>query len=92
MDTWYDKHLKIERPYPHLICSGVGDKGNYMIHRCDYCGLEGDYNDVLGKVSCTERPKPCSWCGESPLCAPDCTGIALLLADPKVYVIDEVDK
>ena len=84
-ERWWDRHLKKWRLYPHLICDNLWD-GRY---KCLYCGLEGDYNRELTKVSCTERKSPCPWCGGTPLCKPDCVGIRMLLSDPKVYVIGD---
>ncbi len=79
--TWWDKYSNEHRPYPHLICHNLRD-GRY---KCRHCGIEGEYNKI-NKTSCTERPKPCKWCGQTPLCAPDCVGIRMILSDPKVYV------
>ena len=82
-ELWYDEYSHKYRIYPHLICENLWD-GRY---RCVYCGLEGDYNKVLSKVGCTERKKPCLWCGQAPLCAPDCVGMRMLLSDPKAHLI-----
>ena len=81
-EMYFDKVTGRNEPYPH----GLVTKNWDGTHTCDYCGLAGDYNDVLIVKACTERPEPCKWCGESPLCAEDCVGIMLALSDPSVYV------
>ncbi len=90
-ETYWDEHTGKQMPYPHLYCLGDGNgrDGVPQTHTCRFCGLSGDYNDVLMATSCTERPKPCLWCGEAPLCAEDCVGMALALSDPAVYAAGE---
>jgi len=83
---YYDKELKKWLLYPHLSMKNTGNG----IWKCDYCKETGKYNE-LSKIACTERPKPCKWCGESPLCARDCVGIRIALSDPKVYVIGNIE-
>ena len=87
-DRYWDKHIGKMMPYPHLYClgDGNGDNGIPQTHTCQFCGLSGDYNDVLMVTSCTERSAPCEWCGEAPLCSPDCVGVRMALSDPGVYV------
>lgn len=85
MTVWWDKRLKQYRPYPHL--SMTKTQGNTW--KCRYCGEENPDCNALCQTSCAERPEPCKWCGESPLCAPDCMGIALALSAPEVFVIGE---
>ena len=83
-DKWWDKRLLKWRLYPHLRVNSC----NNGIWKCLYCGKTGTFKEVYA-TGRTERPKTCIWCGESPLCAPDCTGMQLLLGRPDVYVIGE---
>lgn len=53
--------------------------------RCNYCGKTGLMED-LEKVECTYKYPPCESCGQMPICAPDCKGIAEALSSPSVYV------
>ncbi|KKN50754.1 hypothetical protein LCGC14_0629240 [marine sediment metagenome] len=90
-DKWWDKHSEKWRLYPHMIMEPSPEENGW---RCDYCNElipwgEPDEDGMVScesDVGCTERKKPCKWCGESPLCAPDCVGIRMLFSDPKVYV------
>ena len=85
-ETWYDKYSGKERLYPHYSLMPE-NKGL----RCSYCKVffaPGDdgFIEIEG-VGCTERGHQlCPWCGETPLCAPDCVGIRMLLSDTRVYL------
>ena len=93
-EMWFNKHFNRWEIYPHMIMIPEPENKGW---RCDYCkflipwGEPDDYGCVSTEslIGCTERKAPCKWCGEQPLCAPDCTGMRLLLSDPKVYVTGE---
>ena len=86
-ERWFDERAGEWKLYPHLSMAKIRNRpGEYPLWRCRQCGVEGTM-DELEIVSCTERRAKCIWCGEGPLCAPHCVGIALALSDPKVYVI-----
>ena len=85
-EKWWDKYNKKWRYFPHLVCTNNREGKSQCVH----CGAvmrqdaEWVYTEEIG---CTERNPPCEWCGESPLCAPDCVGIRMALSDPEVHVI-----
>jgi len=90
-ERWWDKYCQKWRLYPHLIL--MPENGGL---RCDFCALflppDQDGSVPLEQADgtgCTERKDACRWCGETPLCAPNCAGMRLLLSDPKVYVTGE---
>ena len=80
-EKWWDKYLKEWRLYPHLCESPLG--GDIWV--CEYCHYIGTL-EQLNDIGCTEHKKPCKWCGQTPLCAPECIGMRMLLSDDKVYV------
>lgn len=43
------------------------------VWRCDYCSKIGTFEDF-------ETDESCGSCGRTPICAPDCAGIAAALA------------
>jgi hypothetical protein len=47
--------------------------------------------DELEAEDCTAPdPPPCEWCGRTPICAPDCMGIAVLLGmDAGAVITDQ---
>lgn len=55
--------------------------------KCKYCGMEGTYAE-LNAVECPYEYPPCKYCGETPLCAPDCKGIVMALTDPGGFIRD----
>ena len=55
---------------------------------CRYCKKQGSY-DELQKIACDYKYPACKYCGETPLCAEDCEGIAKALASANVYLINE---
>jgi len=83
-DYWWDKHLGKFRLYPHLVMIPIGGG----IWECGDCKARGTLDELEG-VGCpvSKDNPPCPWCGEAPLCAPDCVGIRMVLSDPKVYTI-----
>ncbi len=84
-EKWWDKRGQKWRFYPHLTCRNNKDGKS----QCVYCGEVMRQDDkwvYFEEISCTERKQPCQWCGESPLCAPNCVGIRMILSDPEVYV------
>lgn len=74
---------------PHIHMVATENRGHpdrkWVCVNCDV-PAEADIND-LGKTSCTYTPPPCEFCGETPICAQDCAGIAQLFARADVYVI-----
>ena len=86
-ETWFDKRSGKQRLYPHLVLEPVGICGN-RCWKCVYCGAEDEYYKVRA-IGCTERKAACQWCGEKPLCAPDCVGIRMALSGDNVHVIGE---
>lgn len=93
-EKWYDKRSKRWRLFPHMILFPDEERQGY---ECEYCHHlipwgEPDKDGLVlceDNVGCTERHTPCKWCGEEPLCAPDCVGIRMLLSEPKIYLIGD---
>ena len=88
-EQYWDKRLEKWRYFPHLVMTPEGEG-----LRCNYCDLymphDGDgFISIEKDQGCTERKPMCQWCGEGPLCAPDCVGIRMLFSDPKVYIVGE---
>jgi len=54
--------------------------------RCFYCKAEGLFEE-LQAIACTHVYPPCEFCGQTPICAPDCAGCLALLGAPGVYVV-----
>lgn len=77
---------------PHLSMRPVDPAGTKARRwTCTYegCTEAGDIN-ILIKQDCIEPPPPpCHWCGQTPLCAPDCAGIELALSGDDVHVVGE---
>ena len=83
-ETWFDKHSGKEQLYPHLTLNrAVGG------WRCAFCKVLFPKIGNSKSIGCTERTGPCTWCGEAPLCAPDCAGVRMALSDPKVHIAGE---
>jgi hypothetical protein len=57
--------------------------------RCTRCGEEGLYDEVHATACHAPMPDPCVHCGQTPICARDCGGVAAALAKPGVVVVDE---
>ncbi len=84
---------------PHLSVEATGPEGE-RVWRCTRCGSEGDDIDEMMNepARCSVPVDPCKWCGQAPLCAPDCVGMAMILSgvNPEtmaddVYVIGQDD-
>ena len=74
----------IERdPYPHTHLSRAAAGEDQW--RCVPCGATGTYAE-LGASDCTADYPPCTTCGCTPECAPDCAGVLDALASPEVHV------
>ncbi len=58
--------------------------------RCVPCGAVGTL-DELNAIECTFEYPPCKDCGQTPECAPDCSGIAKALSDPSVHIAGMAD-
>lgn len=76
-------------PHLYIICVYHGENW-HDLWECIDCGTQGTL-DELGTGGCSFIPDPCSSCGQTPLCAPDCSGIVAALSDPDVYVTGEYD-
>ena len=93
-EKWFNKYFNRWELYPHMILDPEPENAGW---RCLHCKVlipwgEPDKDGLVSSespIGCTERHTPCKWCGEQPLCAPDCVGIRMLLSDPKVYVIGD---
>ena len=57
---------------PHNWLRKVYHKKDYIVWRCNYCGVV-DTIDSLNK---------CEYCGETPICSPTCPGIMQILNNP----------
>ncbi len=55
---------------------------------CHWCGDAGSF-DELESRNCGYEYPICPWCGQTPICAPDCVGCWLALSDPKIYIAGE---
>jgi len=68
---------------PHM--SAVRTKGGRW--RCPDCGFEADGPGQIVYVDgCTREYPPCKHCGQTPVCADDCPGIAKALAGDDVHL------
>lgn len=66
--------------------------------KCGKCGKVGLWAEMdepealatgaIFKVCLYPYPA-CQWCGQTPLCAPDCVGIRMLLSDSRIYIAGE---
>jgi hypothetical protein len=75
---------------PHLMLIALDPprKNPPRRWRCNDCGDTGLYDDVHDRACTAPPPPPCEWCGQTPLCARDCMGMAVLLgATPGLNVI-----
>jgi len=61
----------------------IDQRGQY---RCEYCDARGTIEELC-VFDCTHIYPPCDHCGQTPVCAPDCAGIAAALSAPGVHVI-----
>jgi hypothetical protein len=65
---------------PHNCLVAVDPPGTRnRLWKCAHCGATGLF-DQLWVSSCSHVYPPCSWCGQTPTCAPDCVGVAAALA------------
>lgn len=72
---------------PHQHITAIDPPGHPARRwRCNYCGMV-DLYDNLHEVHCTYEYPPCSSCGKTPECAPDCRGIMDALTGEGVCVI-----
>ena len=78
------EQLYVPSKNPHLTWINIG---NGWIWRCKDCQMLGSW-EALSNTECPVIPPPCSWCGHVAICAWDCMGIALILSDPQVHIID----
>jgi len=67
-------------PHNHIVRQGRPPKD---LWECQYCGMVDVYDD-LRATACSYVYPPCEHCGQTPECAPDCSGIAAALATPGV--------
>jgi hypothetical protein len=69
---------------PHMACTKKPN-GRWV---CSDCGFEADSpNEIIYVDGCTKVHPPCKSCGQTPICAPDCSGIAEALGADHVRVI-----
>jgi len=57
-------------PHNYIIRQGSPPLDDW---KCRYCDYQGTY-DELEVVACTYEYPPCSYCGETPTCTPECVG------------------
>ena len=69
----------MKNPHNHL---SKGPDGEWT---CQYCGVKGTV-DELDDTECSHVYPPCPYCGQAPLCAPDCKGVGLALSGAGVYL------
>lgn len=68
---------------PHLSLIALSpsrdpwEVGEPRIWKCSYCNKIGVFEDFID--DCPYEHPPCSHCGETPICAQDCKGIAVVL-------------
>ncbi len=73
---------------PHLRARPLDPKGSPRRWQCVDCDAIGESYALLAMLDCTAPPPPpCAWCGQTPICAEDCMGIAVALAQPGVEVV-----
>ncbi len=72
---------------PHNLVSRQG-KAPLDHWKCDFCEVEGTFTEVHAK-ECTHEYEVCKYCGGAPTCDINCTGIAMALSHPDVYVIGD---
>lgn len=72
-------------PHNHLIRQGKSPKD---LWQCYYCKQSGTYDEMETK-ECSYAYPPCKYCGQTPLCAPDCKGMIALLGQPEIRVISD---
>lgn len=90
-ETWWDERLQKNRLYPHLWLTRVPNEEGHADEKrrwgCTYCRvIRVDVND-FNKFGCTERKESCKWCGEKPLCAPDCLGVRMALSEGATEIV-----
>ena len=68
---------------PHCYISKINKE--LCIWQCQYCGAKETIEE-LNKKECTHEYPPCKYCGQTPICSPDCQGIMDVLCDSKTYV------
>lgn len=79
--------LYVPKRNPHNAIRKIGTRGpRTFIWQCHYCSATGTMAE-LDKVACSYVYPPCSYCGCTPICAADCSGIWQALGDPKVYLV-----
>jgi len=53
--------------------------------KCVNCGREGSLKHIQAEA-CSHLQPPCKSCGQTPYCAPDCSGMLDILGSDDVYV------
>ena len=75
---------------PHLSMQPVDPKikGPNRRWRCvdAACGITGNYSEVIAQDCLAPLPAPCKWCGQTPLCTPDCEGMLAIFNRSDVHV------
>lgn len=81
----------VKNPHNWTTCIQEVPRPENRIWRCNYCKMEDTY-DALHDKACTYKYPPCKSCGQTPECAPDCSGIAEALSDEGVYLVGFPEK
>ena len=82
---------------PHCsLTHGKDGDGKFIDHwTCTYCKQEGTFDQMNEREAsdegiefkeCTHVYPPCTYCEQTPICAPDCSGVAQALGAEGVYV------
>ncbi|QJT71028.1 hypothetical protein GR7B_00230 [Vibrio phage vB_VcorM_GR7B] len=89
------RKLGLSNPHNSLAAL-TNDKGEFVFidgekqWECTHCKLKGSYDvfcaDNPQFIECTHTYDRCEVCGCTPLCAPDCQGVADALASVGVYI------
>lgn len=69
---------------PHNWLSRLG-KPPLDFWQCQYCNEKGTF-EQLQKIECSFIYSPCEYCGETPECAIDCSGILEILNSQGIYI------
>lgn len=64
---------KDKNPHNYLERQGIPPVDKW---KCTYCGVEGTFDEVEA-IECSHVYPPCKYCGQTPICAPNCGGIAM---------------
>ena len=74
----------------HMCITYVSGKPGLALWRCEYCKIVSTL-EHLDALKCSYFYPPCESCGETSECAPDCAGLAALLAGAVKHGVDVVE-